>query len=128
MNWSYTFSCPGLGQGVDIYVLDTGIFAEHIEFENRVADGISFVPGDESVADTMGHGTHCAATIAGKTFGVAKLATIVPVKVLGSNGVGGHSLLAKGMEWAAKRHLAKLKNGEKDGTFGGSIFSMSLGG
>lgn len=125
-SWPYSYSHHGLGYGIDVYVLDTGIFAEHTDFEDRIAEGVSVVPNDETTEDFMGHGTHCAGTIAGKTFGAAKHATLVPVKVLGADGVGGHSLLAKGMEWATKRHLAKVKQG--DDAFRGSIFSMSLGG
>lgn len=34
-----------------------------------------------TTADTVGHGTHVAGTIAGSTYGVAKAATVIAVKV-----------------------------------------------
>lgn len=68
------------------YVLDTGINSEHVEFEGRAIRGRQFVtPPRANVQttdkDIQGHGTHCAGTIASRTYGVAKKATVVGVKV-----------------------------------------------
>ena len=60
------------GKNVNVYVIDTGIKINHEEFEGRASWGKTFV--DEGDFDADGHGTHCAGTIAGKTFGVAKKA------------------------------------------------------
>lgn len=74
------------GAGTRVYVVDTGVRRSHAEFAGRVEWGINGVTGStddpgESAADTNGHGTHVAALVAGATYGVAKRATVVDVKV-----------------------------------------------
>lgn len=58
LNGNYTFADQA-GQGVDVFVLDTGVYAEHSEFEGRARFGASFnrQPG---TGDDNGHGTHVA--------------------------------------------------------------------
>eukprot|EP01060_Flectonema_neradi_P022080 TRINITY_DN302_c0_g1_i6.p1 TRINITY_DN302_c0_g1~~TRINITY_DN302_c0_g1_i6.p1 ORF type:complete len:235 (+),score=55.49 TRINITY_DN302_c0_g1_i6:1470-2174(+) len=75
------------GGGVDAYILDTGVRCSHREFEGRCTWGANFVRGSSN-SDRQGHGTHVAGTVAGKTYGVAKKAHIIAVKVLGDNGSG----------------------------------------
>lgn len=78
------------GQGTTAYVFDTGIRLSHNEFEGRARFGINGFTNstDPSGAsnDDDGHGTHCAATVVGKTFGVAKKASVVDVKIF-DNGI-----------------------------------------
>lgn len=73
------------GEGTTAYVLDTGIRLSHDEFEGRASFGINGVTGSTTPngtnSDTAGHGTHVAATIVGKTYGVAKKAKVIDVKV-----------------------------------------------
>merc|ERR1719436_57395 len=83
------------GAGVDVYVLDTGIRVTHEEFEGtRAKWGANFAGGANQ--DANGHGTHCAGTIAGKTYGVAKGATVIAVKVLGDSGSGSFAGIIEG--------------------------------
>jgi oryzin len=75
------------GAGTYGYVIDSGININHKEFGGRASLGENFVGG--SHIDDAGHGTHVAGTIGGSTYGVAKKANLVSVKVFGSSGVSG---------------------------------------
>jgi cerevisin len=79
------------GEGVKVYVIDTGINVDHIDFDGRAIWGKT-VPSGDSDSDGNGHGSHCAGTISGSRYGVAKKAIPVAVKVLRSNGSGSMSV------------------------------------
>jgi len=94
-DYNYTID----GTGVDIVIQDSGIQADHPEFQD--ADGASRVQEvdwysvqsvvsgtmpTEHYTDYDGHGTHCAGIAAGKTYGWAKNAKIYAVKVAGLEG------------------------------------------
>ncbi|RPB05278.1 subtilisin-like protein, partial [Choiromyces venosus 120613-1] len=117
------------GQGVDVYVIDTGTNTDHNDFEGRAHWGKTIPAGDED-EDGNGHGTHCSGTIAGKKYGVAKKANVYAVKVLRSNGSGTMSDVVKGVEFAAESHVKKAAAAaaKKDKHFKGSAANMSLGG
>lgn len=122
--------CAEGGDGVDVYVIDTGTNIEHVDFEGRAFWGTTIPENDDDV-DGNGHGTHCSGTIAGKKYGVAKKANIYAVKVLKSNGAGTMSDVVKGVEWAVARHIEQVesaKNGKGRKGFKGSAANMSLGG
>jgi len=112
----YKHSDTHSGEGVDIYIIDTGIQIQHTDFEGRARWGASFADGG-SLDDRNGHGTHCAGTAAGLTFGVAKKANLVAVKVLSASGGGAWADVIAGVN-----HLAN------NGAPGKSVGSMSLGG
>ena len=86
MKGSYYYP-DSAGEGVNVYVVDTGVKAEHPDFEGRVTWGIETIRKgvhgfyNGSHADDGGHGTHVAGTIAGKISGVAKKVNIISVKV-----------------------------------------------
>ena len=125
----YLYSADG-GEGVDVYVIDTGTNIEHVDFEGRATWGKTIPANDEDV-DGNGHGTHCSGTIAGKKYGVAKKANVYAVKVLKSNGSGTMSDVVKGVEWAAVSHdknAAAAKKGKGKKGWKGSAANMSLGG
>jgi cerevisin len=82
---------------VSCSILDTGIFVEHTEFEGRAT--FCFAAKGLQKADRNGHGTHCAGTAAGKTFGVAKNANLIAVKVLGDDGSYETTDLTEGIRW-----------------------------
>ncbi|KAF9939438.1 serine protease [Mortierella antarctica] len=116
---------PNGGEGVSVFVIDTGINVDHKEFEGRATWGATIPDGDPD-SDDNGHGTHCAGTIGSRAYGVSKKAKVVAVKVLRSNGSGTLSDVAKGVEFAVDSHLAlKSKQG---GKYKGSVANMSLGG
>jgi cerevisin len=125
----YLYAADG-GKGVDVYVIDTGVNIEHVDFGGRASWGKTVPEGDEDV-DGNGHGTHCSGTIAGEKYGVAKKANIHAVKVLKSNGAGTMSDVVKGVEWATLRHnknVKEAKQGKGKKGFKGSAANMSLGG
>lgn len=70
------------GKGTWAYVFDTGVFVEHPEFEGRAIKGYNAWADEEEHVDNFGHGSHVAGTIASKTYGIAKKATVVDVKIL----------------------------------------------
>ena len=108
------------GTGVNIYILDTGITPNHNEVNGRAVMGNDQV--DEAITnDGNGHGTHCAGTAAGLTYGVARGANVIGVKVLSARGGGSSTGVVRGIQWAVKN--------QKD-NFGGqpAVLSMSLGG
>jgi cerevisin len=124
----YLYSADG-GEGVDVYVIDTGTYVDHVDFEGRAHWGKT-VPANDPDEDGNGHGTHCSGTIAGKKYGVAKKANVYAVKVLRSNGSGSMSDVVKGVEYAAEQHIKKAKEAKdgKNKKFKGSAANMSLGG
>jgi len=107
------------GDGVDAYILDTGILSTHVDFGSRVdvAKGYDAFRDDGSVTeDCNGHGTHVAGTVGGTQWGVAKAVTLIPVRVLDCNGSGSFSGVIAGMD-----HVAETAAGP-------SVANMSLGG
>lgn len=86
------------GDGVTAYIIDTGIRVDHEDFGGRARWGTTIPMGDTD-EDAHGHGTHCAGTIGSTTYGVAKKAELVAVKVLGSNGQGAMSDVTAGVLW-----------------------------
>ncbi|MEU3623844.1 peptidase S8 [Amycolatopsis coloradensis] len=97
LNNAYTYATTA--SNVNVYVLDTGIRATHTDFGGRVKQGYDFIDNDTNADDGYGHGTHVAATIAGTKYGVAKGASLYPVRVLGSDGSGTTAGVISGVNW-----------------------------
>jgi subtilisin family serine protease len=95
---SYTYPANP-GQGVTVYILDTGINPNHQEFTGRVKQGIDYIDNDSNPADCHGHGTHVAGTAVGTTYGVAKKANVVSVRILNCQGSGENDQILAGMNW-----------------------------
>jgi subtilisin family serine protease len=114
---SGTYTYPdSAGSGVTAYVIDTGVRITHQQISGRASYGYDAVDGDTTASDGNGHGTHVATTIAGTTYGVAKKAKIVAVRVLDNNGSGTTAGVIAGIDWVTKNHS------------GPSVANMSLGG
>ncbi|HEX9160227.1 MAG TPA: S8 family peptidase [Thermoanaerobaculia bacterium] len=107
------------GAGVNVYVVDTGILAEHVDFGGRVAAGFSAFSDGTGSTDCNGHGTHVAGVVGGAEYGVAKSATLIPVRVLDCNGAGSISSVLAGLDWVLLDHAQSTHP---------SVVNMSLGG
>lgn len=118
-----TYAPPATGAGVQIYMIDTGVRATHTDLVGRVIHGLDVVGVDEDgrpatpADDCDGHGTHTAALAAGTKFGVAKLATVVAVRVLDCSGEGDVESVVRGIDWVIKHH--------RSGTL--AVANLSLG-
>lgn len=138
------------GTGVRVYVVDTGVHAQHAEFTesgtSRVTIGATMLL-DPDVSDApqrtdeeqghysdsspanfpcgqwtadwyASHGTAVASVVAGHTTGVAKNATIVPVKVYSCNSSSISKLaIARGLDWIAQ---------DMSGRSGRAVVNMSI--
>ena len=124
---------PTGGEGVDVYIIDTGINVNHTEFEGRASWGKT-IPQNDIDDDGNGHGTHCAGTVGSRKYGVAKAVNLIAVKVLGSDGSGTMGDVVAGVVWAAEQAANKLAAAKAEyATTGrtrhkGSVANMSLGG
>jgi subtilisin family serine protease len=110
------------GKGVKVAVLDTGTAYDAL-FQGAFTGGKSSMPGQPLGLDEVGHGTHCATTIGGRSFksprgllkGVAVDAHVAAFKVLGGGlGLGFASSILGGLQNAMD--------------WGADVISMSLGG
>jgi subtilisin family serine protease len=110
------FEPSATADNVNVYVIDTGIYAEHKDFGGRASVGTDTVGDGQNGVDCMGHGSHVAGTIAGTNFGLAKGAKIVAVRVLDCNGSGSTESVVAGIDWVTK-------NAKKP-----AVANMSLGG
>jgi cerevisin len=106
------------GAGVDIYVIDSGIFTGHNDFGGRASWGKSVKSFEGIKTDGNGHGTHLAAIAAGSHYGVAKAANLIAVKVASDAGGAFASDLVAGIHWT----IGAVKKSKKP-----SVISLSLG-
>merc|ERR1719210_91886 len=120
---SYSVDPKG-GEGVHVYVFDTGVRTTHEDFQGRAISALdmtvaSYKECNGSVdcgVDNNGHGTHCAATVAGSKYGVAKSATVHSVKICPGKGCGPWSWSVMALNWI-----------EANGQWP-AVVSMSVGG
>lgn len=118
------------GKDVVVSVIDTGVAVKDDPSRNikaakdlagtNIVDGYDFVDDDSFAWDGHGHGTHVAGTIAQTTnnkYGVAGLAydaSIMPLRVLNSQGFGQVADIADAIRFSADN--------------GAQVINMSLGG
>jgi len=107
------------GTGINVSVIDTGIYATHPDIDGRVIKWIDYVSHLSSPYDDNGHGTHVAGTVGGNgaggmTTGVAPNVSLFGAKVLNSIGSGYSSDVIYAIEWSIDNKA--------------DIISLSLGG
>ncbi|KAG0276541.1 hypothetical protein BGZ95_007405 [Linnemannia exigua] len=93
------------GQGIDVYVIDTGININHIDFEGRARWGVTTVPGAPNTDDN-GHGTFVAGVVGSRTFGVAKKVNLIAVKGLNKEGTSTLSQILAALDWVIKQNAS----------------------
>ncbi|MGQ4712953.1 S8 family peptidase [Streptomyces anulatus] len=113
-----SFTYPGDASNVTVYVVDSGVRTSHGDFGGRAGSGYDFIDNDSNASDCHGHGTHVAGTAAGSSYGVAKGAKIVSVRVLNCQGTSGTTWdpVLRGIDWVTK-------NAKKP-----AVVNMSVGG
>ncbi|PBK88207.1 serine protease [Armillaria gallica] len=111
LTYTYNYD-PSGGAGVDVYVVDTGIYTAHSTFGGRASWGATF--------DGNGHGTHVAGTVGGSQYGVAKSIHLIAVKVLDDSGSGYISDILAGLEWV----IDAVGSGSASTTFDSGIIAV----
>ena len=112
------------GRGVDVYIVDTGVSSSHLEFAGRMQFGMSVY--NDNAEDVKGHGTHVAGIAAGATYGVAKAANIISVKVLNDDGTGRASDVIAGIQWIINNARKSKRRAVVNLSLGGESSSKSL--
>ncbi|MBM3157243.1 MAG: peptidase S8 [Chloroflexi bacterium] len=107
-------------RNIRIAILDTGIDLGHRDLSGKIVSSVNFTGSATAAANGQSHGTHVAGIAAAETdngigiAGIGHNCSIMNVKVLGDDGYGYYSWIAKGIIWAADN--------------GANVISMSLGG
>ncbi|MDQ4115714.1 MAG: S8 family peptidase, partial [Actinomycetota bacterium] len=94
------YTTRATGEGVDVFVLDTGVDPGHPDFGGRASFDVNTI--DETDTDCDGHGTVVGGIAASTTYGVAKQARVRGVKVLDCQGTGTLSSLIAGIDWVVE--------------------------
>ena len=116
-NSTYTYD-DSAGSNTCSYIIDTGIYTAHPDFEGRAMFLANFA-GDGSNNDGHGHGTHVAGTVGSKTYGVAKKTKLYSIKVLSNSGSGSISGVMAGIDFAAN-------DAKSRGCAKGAVANLSL--
>lgn len=103
------------GSGTVVAVVDTGVDPAHVDLAGALVPGYDTLATGVGTADENGHGTAVAGVIAARSdnkIGVTSVCggcSVMPVKVIGANGVGDSGHIAAGIVWAAD-HGARVIN------------------
>jgi aqualysin 1 len=111
-----TYSYTTTGNGVNAYIIDTGIRTTHTQFGGRASRVFDSIGDGQNGNDCNGHGTHVAGTVGGSTYGVAKSVRLFAVRVLSCSGSGSTSGVIAGVDWVTSHRINP------------AVANMSLGG
>lgn len=106
------YNAPRSGSGQTVYIIDTGIRHSHNDYGGRAAYHWDYQSSNRG-EDCNGHGTHCAGTTGGNTYGVCKSCNLRSIRVLSCQGSGSTTNIVNGVN--------SIPNN-------GGVGSMSLGG
>jgi len=124
------------GQGITIAIVDTGVALEHPDLKGNLVSGYNSITGSEAegaTQDNNGHGTQVAGIAAAERndvgiVGVAYQAKIMPIKAMGSKGVGYDDAIADGIIWAADHgaQIINLSLGSENGSVVSDILRQAV--
>ena len=94
------------GKNVNVAVIDTGVFVNHIDLKESLIIQVDMLSKRKNISDINGHGTHIAGIILGRGKmlngyykGIAPEAKLISVKVLDEKGKGKINDVIKGLDW-----------------------------
>lgn len=119
--WKYT-----MGEGITVYVLDTGC-SDHVDLAENSFCGGNFIRGEDPMDRQSFHSTHCGGIIGANSngygvVGVAPKCNIVFVKCLSNSGTGSEDAVAN-----ALRFCVEAKDGLQEHVPPPDVINMSLG-
>ncbi|KAJ8051113.1 hypothetical protein HOLleu_04562 [Holothuria leucospilota] len=120
-----TFTPRNRGNGVHVYVLDTGINLNHEDFEGRTSVGHDVLGGDGT--DCNGHGSHCAGIVGGKKYGVANEVFLYSVRVLKCSGSGTVGGILEGLDWVKSNRNSPAVTSMSIGAGASSLLDIAVG-
>lgn len=99
LDGAYTYPAHA-GEGVDVYVIDSGIDYDHPDLTPRAVPGFDAFGGDGR--DEHGNGTLMAGIIGGTSHGVAKHVRLISVRVLDGQEGGSIEGVIAGIDWVTE--------------------------
>lgn len=114
-----------------IAVIDSGICIDHPDLQGRVVEGWNFIDNNSDVSDNNGHGCAVSGVISANTnnnkgiTGASIQSMIMPLKVIGNDGVGSYSNLINAIDYAVEKKV-DLINISLGGLFDSQILYDSI--
>ncbi|WP_371617653.1 S8 family serine peptidase [Streptomyces sp. NBC_00454] len=99
---SYSYTTQSQGEGVNAYIIDSGIDISHPDFEGRAS--VEYDPFGNGPNDCTGHGTGLAENLGGRTYGVAKKVNLLAVHTQPCGGGGTNQDFINAINWVAAHH------------------------
>ncbi|KAK6503757.1 hypothetical protein TWF481_008761 [Arthrobotrys musiformis] len=126
LSYKYRYTELDDGEGVEVYIVDTGIDVDHPEFGGRARNAISTF--DDDLEENSGHGTQIAGAVGSLHYGVAKNVSLVGIKVFSplfdtKNPAALIANITSGIESAILLHNARKANKN----FKGSVMNLGFG-
>jgi subtilisin family serine protease len=111
------------GKGVRVYMLDSGVNMDHLDFKGRLTCAADYIntPTSGCIPEDE-HGTHTTGTSSGSMAGIARDATIYHLRVCGKDGCPGLGL-SQAQTWVINNEKAVRKSSTES-----AVLSFSIGG
>ncbi|EPS43417.1 hypothetical protein H072_2615 [Dactylellina haptotyla CBS 200.50] len=120
LTYTYRYDQASRGEGVDVYIVDSGVDFQHPEFEGRAKMILTIDP--QGRGDASGHGTFVAGVVGSKSFGIAKNVNIFGAGI----NYGGDQDLVNSTR-AIDAVIAHNKERRTRADFRGAVMNLSWG-